>query len=110
MTHDLGVVAQLCDEMAVIYAGQMVESGPTRRVLDDPYHPYTRALLACHPDRSTGFVSIPGTVPPALQMPSGCRFARAAARRGPACTTRPARLQAVAPDHGVDCILYDRAA
>ena len=52
VTHDFGVVAQLCDAITVMYAGQTVEAGPTREVLTDPRHPYTRALLACHPDRS----------------------------------------------------------
>ena len=52
VTHDFGVVAQLCDATTVMYAGQTVETGPTAQVLADPRHPYTQALLACHPDRS----------------------------------------------------------
>jgi peptide/nickel transport system ATP-binding protein len=81
VTHDLGVVAQLCHEMCVIYAGQMVESGPTRDVLADPRHPYTRALLACHPDRAIIFSGIPGSVPSPLEPGSGCRFGAALPRR-----------------------------
>jgi peptide/nickel transport system ATP-binding protein len=110
VTHDLGVVAQTCDEMAVIYAGQMVETGPTRDVLANPRHPYTRALLACHPDRSTGFASIPGTVPPALHMPPGCRFAPRCPIAQSACPARKPHLLTVGPDHAADCILYETAA
>ncbi len=75
VTHDLGVVAELCDDLCVIYAGQTVESGRVADVLRAPSHPYTRALLACHPERATVFTGIPGTVPSAVRMPSGCRFA-----------------------------------
>jgi oligopeptide/dipeptide ABC transporter ATP-binding protein len=62
----------------VIYAGQTVEAGPVDAVLRTPSHPYTRALLACHPERATAFTGIRGTVPSALRMPPGCRF-------GPRC-------------------------
>ncbi|MBV8192665.1 MAG: ABC transporter ATP-binding protein [Alphaproteobacteria bacterium] len=75
VTHDFGVVAELCDDLCVIYAGQTVESGPVRSILDSPAHPYTRALLACHPDRATSFRGIPGSVPSPLAPPPGCRFA-----------------------------------
>lgn len=75
VTHDFGVVAELCDDLCVIYAGQTVEAGTVRPVLDGPAHPYTRALLACHPDRATSFVGIPGLVPSPLAHPPGCLFA-----------------------------------
>ena len=75
VTHDLGVVAELCDDLCVIYAGQTIEAGPVAEVLRAPVHPYTRALMACHPERATSFVGIPGTVPSAVRMPPGCRFA-----------------------------------
>ena len=52
VTHDFGVVAELCDDLCVIYAGQTVEAGAVLPILDAPAHPYTRALLACHPDRA----------------------------------------------------------
>lgn len=74
ITHDFGVVAQLCDFVSVMYAGQTVEFGPTADLLKRPKHPYTKALLACHPSRSPGFTGIPGTVPPPLNPPSGCRY------------------------------------
>ena len=75
VTHDFGVVAELCDDLCVIYAGQTVEAGTVESVLQQPSHPYTRALLACHPDRATSFVGIPGMVPSPLARPAGCLFA-----------------------------------
>jgi peptide/nickel transport system ATP-binding protein len=105
VTHDLGVVAELCDEVCVIYAGQSVEIGPTASVLANPQHPYTRALLACHPDRATGFTGIPGAVPSPLAPPPGCRFAPRCVLAQPACTARAPRMIAVAPEHHVDCVL-----
>jgi peptide/nickel transport system ATP-binding protein len=105
VTHDLGVVAELCDSVCVIYAGQTIESGTVAAVLQTPSHPYTQALLACHPERTTSFVGIPGTVPSALRMPTGCRFAprcryaQAVCDTGlPATASRPSGAQ-------VRCIL-----
>ena len=89
VTHDLGVVAELCDDICVIYAGQSVESGPTAAVLAAPKHPYTRALLACHPDRAASFTGIPGAVPSPLRSPPGCHFAPRCAEARPVCGGRP---------------------
>ncbi|MDP1963623.1 MAG: ABC transporter ATP-binding protein [Reyranella sp.] len=75
VTHDFGVVAELCDDLCVIYAGQTVEKGAVQAILESPSHPYTRALLACHPDRATTFLGIPGSVPSPLARPAGCLFA-----------------------------------
>ena len=75
VTHDFGVVAELCDDLCVIYAGQTVEQGSVQSILAAPAHPYTKALLACHPDRATSFVGIPGLVPSPLARPFGCLFA-----------------------------------
>jgi oligopeptide/dipeptide ABC transporter ATP-binding protein len=107
VTHDLSVVSELCDDLCVIYAGQSAEQGPVRAVLDAPEHPYTRALLACHPDRSSGFVGIPGAVPSPLRAPPGCRFAPRCPQAMPACTTRIAGMIPVADDHRVNCLLYE---
>ena len=87
VTHDLGVVAELCDDITVIYAGQTIESGPVQRVLGHPSHPYTQALIACHPERATAFLGIPGAVPPATNMPEGCRFAPRCPVVAAVCTT-----------------------
>ena len=107
VTHDLGVVAQLCDDLCVIYAGQLVESGNTAELLARPRHPYTKALLACHPDRAVAFSGIPGTVPSPLRAGFGCRFApRCSDVRG-LCITRRPHLMADRLGRRVDCALYD---
>ena len=108
VTHDFGVVAQLCDAITVMYAGQTVEAGPTREVLADPRHPYTRALLACHPDRSDALTGIPGLVPsplsPAARLPLHAALQRTPPRSAAgACR----RLVADAPGHLVSCRLAD---
>ncbi len=78
ITHDFGVVAQLCDRVAVMYAGRIVEEGPTQAVLDAPAHPYTKRLIACVPELGGGrreLAAIPG-LPPVLDgLPPGCAFA-----------------------------------
>jgi peptide/nickel transport system ATP-binding protein len=107
VTHDLGVVAELCDETCVIYAGQTVEAGPTGALLAAPMHPYTRALLACHPDRSETFVGIPGSVPSPLRAGLGCRFAPRCGDKRPVCEIRLPRLAAT-EGRMVDCMLYDQ--
>jgi peptide/nickel transport system ATP-binding protein len=112
ITHDLAVVAQLCDEISVIYAGQTVESGPTARVLADPRHPYTRALVACHPDRARGFAGISGAVPSLLDPPPGCRFGPRCREARPECAMRQPHLVPAVSEPGrlVDCILYEERA
>ncbi len=89
VTHDFGVVAELCDDLCVIYAGQTVEAGRVGAILEAPSHPYTRALLACHPDRATSFVGIPGMVPSPLSRPAGCLFAPRCRDVQPACREAP---------------------
>lgn len=78
ITHDLGVVAEVCDRVVVMYAGQVVESGTVDEVFAAPAHPYTRGLLASLPSierRGQRLAAIPGTVPSPREWPSGCRFA-----------------------------------
>ena len=77
ITHDLGVVAELCDEVIVMYAGRVVERGSVFEIFERPQHPYTWGLLGSLPGRSTGrgkLFSIPGTPPSLLNPPAGCRF------------------------------------
>ncbi|MCX7363092.1 MAG: ABC transporter ATP-binding protein [Alphaproteobacteria bacterium] len=106
VTHDFGVVAELCDDLCVIYAGQTVEAGTVRSILAEPAHPYTRALLACHPDRATSFVGIPGLVPSPLARPSGCLFAPRCGDVQPVCLgARPAQGRALS-GAAVRCVQY----
>ena len=107
VTHDFGVVAELCDDLCVIYAGQSVEAGRTAEILARPLHPYTTALLACHPDRSTSLAGIPGAVPSPLRAPPGCRFEPRCPDAVPACRDRRPRPIEAAPSHAVDCILFE---
>ena len=77
ITHDLGVVAEVADEVVVMYAGRVVESGPVEEIFADPQHPYTIGLMGSVPSlgrRQGRLATIRGTVPPAELMPSGCRF------------------------------------
>jgi peptide/nickel transport system ATP-binding protein len=106
VTHDFGVVAELCDDLCVIYAGQTVEQGAVLPVLQAPAHPYTRALLACHPDRATSFVGIPGLVPSPLARPAGCLFAARCGEVRPGCReARPSQGRAGSGAE-VRCVQY----
>lgn len=89
VTHDLGVVSQICDRVAVMYAGRVVETGAVRDVLDAPAHPYTRALLAALPgqaSRDEELMPIPGAPPSLVAPPPGCRFAARCRQARPDCS------------------------
>ncbi|SIT06650.1 dipeptide/oligopeptide/nickel ABC transporter permease/ATP-binding protein [Paracoccus saliphilus] len=88
ITHDFGVVGQLCDRVAVMYAGRIVEEGPTAQVLETPAHPYTRRLIASVPELGGGkreLVSIPGLPPAMDDLPPGCAFAPRCHRAQDSC-------------------------
>jgi peptide/nickel transport system ATP-binding protein len=106
VTHDFGVVAELCDDLCVIYAGQTVEAGRVGSILEAPSHPYTRALLACHPDRATSFVGIPGMVPSPLSRPTGCLFAPRCRDVRPGCLEAPPPQGHAASGVEVRCVQY----
>ena len=92
ITHDLGVVAQICDRVGVMYAGQLVEEAPVRRLVADPQHPYTRALLGALPTadaRPGGLTVIPGQVPDLSGPLPGCRFLDRCPQARDECPTRP---------------------
>ncbi len=105
ITHDLGVVAEIADTVAVMYGGQIVEQGPVEEVFRNPQHPYTIGLMSAMPrlDRPGERLAIvPGTVPTISNMPDGCRFRTRCAFATSHCATRP-QLTDVAPEHGVAC-------
>jgi oligopeptide/dipeptide ABC transporter ATP-binding protein len=106
VTHDFGVVAQLCDTVTVMYAGQTVESGPVGRILAAPLHPYTRMLLACHPDRGAALAGIPGTVSSPLRPPPGCRFHPRCPSATPECADALPPRTEHAGHQDVQCVLY----
>lgn len=107
ITHNLGVVAQTCTHVAVMYAGAIVERGPVEAVLNRPRHPYTRALMAALPTLETprgGLQGLPGQVPSLLAPPSGCRFAPRCPRASAACQHANPTLQTLADGHDVACV------
>jgi len=88
ITHDLGVVAEVCDRVVVMYAGQVVETGTVYEIFADPKHPYTRGLLDSLPsidNPGQRLTSIPGTVPTPTHWPAGCRFQERCAQAGDGC-------------------------
>ncbi|WP_037371018.1 dipeptide/oligopeptide/nickel ABC transporter permease/ATP-binding protein [Salipiger mucosus] len=99
ITHDFGVVAQLCDRVAVMYAGRIVEEGPTQAVLDAPAHPYTARLIACVPELGEGkrqLHAIPGLPPAVNDLPPGCAFAPRCDKAEPACKRGEIALEGTA--------------
>ena len=96
ISHDLGVIAETATDMAVMYAGRVVEAGPTARVLARPRHPYTAGLMAAMPQAADTpgqpLNAIPGVVPSAGRRPPGCAFADRCPRADARCRTRPAMV------------------
>ncbi|OHV22953.1 peptide ABC transporter ATP-binding protein [Parafrankia soli] len=107
VSHDLAVIAELCDRVLVFYAGELVETGPTAEVLDSPRHPYTEALLRVASvgdwDRRTPDV-IDGEPPPVGAEIRGCRFADRCDFAAPQCRSGPVPLTEQAPDRAVRCV------
>lgn len=109
ITHNIGVVAQLCNRIAVMYAGNVVETGSTRQILRLPMHPYTRGLLRAVPSDGVvrgGLEGIPGSVPNLLDPPPGCRFHPRCAYARTVCAAAFPPTVEVAPGHTVACVLY----
>ena len=115
ISHNLGSIVRVCDRVAVMYRGELVEEGPVRRIFTNPRHPYTRGLLDCLPTlgsdkRQAPLVPIAGQVESALARPQGCGFAgRCGHVETGRCTSRPIPSATVCgePDHRVVCVRAD---
>ncbi len=109
ITHDLAVIAEVADRVAVMYAGQIVEQGPVREIYRRPLHPYSQGLLASIPrvdQPGKKLSSIPGSVPNLISPPSGCRFHPRCSYAMPVCKERRPPMTVEGPEHDVACYLY----
>jgi oligopeptide/dipeptide ABC transporter ATP-binding protein len=106
ITHDLGVVAQHADRVAIMYAGRIMESAPVRELFAEPLHPYTRGLLASVPklgEKRHRLTPIEGTIPTPGQLPDGCSFLDRCPEAFAPCRGEPPPLQEIRPGHQVRC-------
>jgi len=115
ITHDLGVIAEVSDYVAVMYAGQVVEYTDVHKLFANPMHPYTRGLMRSIPKldeirQKKKLQAVQGSVPDATQYPHGCRFANRCTLATEECKAAPVLLEAVEPKHFVRCIHADRVA
>ncbi len=111
ISHNLGVIARICDRVGVMYAGELVEQADKDELFSRPHHPYTVGLLRCLPQKGARYTertlyTIPGRVPPLTKLPSGCIFASRCALADAACRTTAPPLETVAPDHVARCIRW----
>jgi oligopeptide/dipeptide ABC transporter ATP-binding protein len=111
ITHDLGVIAEVADDVIVMYAGQVVESADVVSLFDNPRHPYTRGLLASIPDarqsREAALPTIKGTVPSLKDLPKGCRFFDRCPYSQQRCLAESPKLETIDQSHGVACHFAD---
>jgi oligopeptide/dipeptide ABC transporter ATP-binding protein len=109
VTHDLGIVARICDRVAVMYGGRIVEIGPVRTIFTAPAHPYTRALLDAIPRlgaRRDRLTTIEGQPPDLARLPAGCAFAPRCAHALERCRAEAPGDTQLAPDHAAKCWLH----
>jgi len=110
ITHDFGVVARMCDRVAVMYAGRIVEQGPVRNLFNNPSHPYTEALMASVPkleERVEWLYSIEGQPPLLRDLPPGCRFAPRCQHAREQCLAEYPSSYRLDEDHTADCWRLD---
>ena len=109
ITHDFGIVARMCDRVAVMYAGRIIESGDVRTLFNSPTHPYTQALMASVPqmDRTERLFAIDGQPPALFALPEGCRFAARCSHVKDHCTQEYPPTGQPETDHNVSCWMVD---
>lgn len=110
ITHNLGVVAETCQRIIVMYAGKVVEEGSVFEIFEEPKHPYTQGLLKSIPSldsKHTQLESIPGSVPNPLNMPKGCRFEPRCVKSMAICKEQQPELTILGEDRTVRCFLYE---
>jgi oligopeptide/dipeptide ABC transporter ATP-binding protein len=111
ITHNLAVVAETCDRVAVMYGGKIQELAPVRDLFHRPLHPYTRGLLASLPrvdgEKAHRLQAIPGSVPDIHRLPAGCKFSTRCVERFDPCADREPPLVEAEPGHWVRCHLHD---
>jgi peptide/nickel transport system ATP-binding protein/oligopeptide transport system ATP-binding protein len=108
ITHDMGVIWEMCDRVAVMYASEIVETGPTREIFTNPAHPYTEALLASIPTlegRPGRLPSIKGQVPSPRQYPTGCHFQNRCPYVTDPCRNRHPELKSIEKNRSARCLL-----
>jgi len=108
ITHDLGVVAETCDRVAIMYGGNVVEVCSTKQLFGNPLHPYTQALLQAIPkldERRDRLEAITGSVPNLINPPSGCRYHPRCPFAMAICSSKKPKLEEIEPGHFVACYL-----
>jgi oligopeptide/dipeptide ABC transporter ATP-binding protein len=108
VTHDLGLAAEFCDRIAVMYAGRIVEQGTVEEIVEDPQHPYTKGLLDCRPslgERGKSIRPIPGNVPNLADLPAGCAFAPRCVHAQDVCREGPVPMFETEPGHLNRCLM-----
>lgn len=107
ITHDLGVIAEMCDRVAVMYAGNVVEIADVNEIFKRPLHPYAQGLMEAIPRPGEKYSTIPGTVPNLVDPPLGCRFHPRCPYAMDTCTTDEPELREIKKEHFVSCHLYN---
>ena len=108
ITHNLGVVAQMCDEVAIMYAGRIIEQAPVQEIFTDPKHPYSKMLLEAVPKPGRRrLIPIPGSVPNLLNTPPGCAFHPRCPRAMDICSKQIPTLKRMSENNVVACHLYN---